>query len=83
MSESHTDRRAVSAARKPQMDERQRRRVEHAREIAVSEAAAIAAGYEGINLADAGLVYAHAFGYTRATVRELLEVIDELTGGAR
>ena len=56
---------------------RQRDRIDHARLVAVSEAADIAE-----TTAPDALMYADAFGYTRATVRELLEVIDELIGGA-
>ncbi len=68
----------MSAPRKPQLDKRQRRLVEHARELAAADAEDIAGGdADPGNLA---IVYATAFGATQETVRQLLEVITDLTG---
>ena len=67
----------------PELTGLQRARVERAREVAASEAVAIAAEWDHIDPDDLVQVHAYAFGITRATVISLLEVIDQLTGGAR
>jgi hypothetical protein len=72
----------MSAARKPELSERQRVQVERARALEATGAAALSAGYRHVNPDDPGQVYGYAFGAARATVRELLAIVDELTGGA-
>ena len=72
----------MSAPRKPQLTDAQRYQVEQARKVASGSAADLAAG-SGIDPGDLGLLYSHAYGYAAGTVRDLLAVIDELTGGAR
>jgi hypothetical protein len=72
----------VSAPRKPELTESQRRHVELARKVAAASAEDLAAG-SGIAPDDRAVLYSHAFGYTRATVSDLLAIIDDLTGGAR
>lgn len=71
----------MSAPRKAKLTDRQRRLVERARELAAADA-------EDIAIADAdpgnlAMLYAVAFGSAQATVEVLLEVIDEISGGAR
>lgn len=59
----------------------QTRRVGQAREIAAAKAADLSAGYEYIDSDDQAQVYGYAFGAAQSTIRGLLEVIDQLTGG--
>jgi hypothetical protein len=73
----------VSAANRPQLTAGQRRRVDQARELAGATAADLSAGYEHINPNDQAQVYGYAFGAAKMTIGQLLEVIGELTGGAR
>ncbi len=73
----------MSAPRKPQLNDRQRVQVERARALQATDAAALSAGYGHVNPDDPGQVYGYAFGAARATVRELLDVIGDLTGGAQ
>jgi hypothetical protein len=82
MPESHTTRPAPTG-RRPQLTELQRTQVDRARQLATANADAIAAGYDRINQDDQALVYGYAFGVARGTVSGLLEIIAELTGGAR
>lgn len=60
----------------------QTRHVDQARKIAAATAADLSAGYEHIDPHDQAQVYGYAFGAAQSTIRALLEVIDQLTGGA-
>lgn len=73
----------MSAARKPELTATQRRRVEQAREAADKNVVDIAADCDRIDPDNLAMVHGYVLGVTRAQVRELLQIIDELTGGAR
>lgn len=69
--------------RAPALNDRQRAAVEHARGLAAipshdDEALAVFTGHE-----DLATVYAAAFGEAKHTIGRLLQVIGELTGGAK
>ena len=66
------------SAPQPELTASQRRRVERARELTGMEVAQVAALSTDRVPADTG---AWAFGYARGTIRDLLEIIDDLTGG--
>lgn len=70
-------------ARKPQLTAGQQRRVDQAQELADATAASLSAGYEHIDSRDQAQVYGYAFGAAQATIRTLLQVIEDLAGGAR
>lgn len=60
------------------LTDRQARMVEHARKVPTASAEDLAGpDYDPGDLAG---TYAHAFGWARGTVSDLLTVIDELTG---
>ncbi len=80
MSESHTPRWAAS---KPQLDANQARRVEQARVLAAAAAQSLSAGYDHVCPDDAAQVFGYAYGAAQSTIRELIQVIDLLTGAAR
>ncbi len=72
----------MSAPRKPQLTELQRIRVERAREIAAADAKTLAADYDRISPGDLDAAYAYSFGVAKSVIGTLLEIIDQLTGGA-
>jgi hypothetical protein len=73
------------SVRKPKLTTDQQRAVDRARELAAmtaGNAGALSAGYEYVNPDDRAQVYAYAFGFAQSTVRNLLDVINNLTGGS-
>ena len=68
--------------RKAYLTDAQRRQVEQARVVATSEAEEIA-GLGDLGPGNDAVMYATALGRTRGTVTTLLQIIDEITGGAR
>ena len=73
------------SAPKPDLTALQRSHVERARVIATGDPGDILAGAgfdPGGPLGDEARLYACALGITRGTVRTLLEIIGEITGGA-
>jgi hypothetical protein len=68
----------AASSSKPQLDARQRWQVEQARRVAGATAEEIAER----DSADA-ITHAVAFGYAQGTVRDLLAIVDELTGGGQ
>jgi hypothetical protein len=73
----------MSAARKPELSEIHRARIEAARKLVTAEPGDLSADYDAIDPANAAMVNGFAFGMARATVRELLGIIGDLTGGAQ
>jgi hypothetical protein len=68
---------------KIKLNEGQRARIEAARELLTADPGSLSAGYGAIDPENLAMVNGYAFGAARATVRELLGIIGELTGGAR
>lgn len=67
------------SARKPELAGIRRLQVERARKVATASAQELAG--PDMNPEDLSMLYAHAFGYVRGTVGELVAIIDDLTGG--
>lgn len=72
----------MSAPRKPQLDELQRRRVEDARALLAIPAKDIPAA-NGVDPDNLALAYGAAYGRAKVQLQELLDIIASLTGGDR